>query len=62
LFLKKIAHLSGIFLNVAKILIITLAHGRIVQLRHALAAWSAGIFSACGVTGREIESRQGIQV
>jgi hypothetical protein len=27
---------------------------------HALAAWSGGIVSACGVMGCEIESRQGI--
>jgi hypothetical protein len=25
---------------------------------HALAAWSSGIVSACGVIGREIESRR----
>jgi hypothetical protein len=28
---------------------------------YALAAWSSGIVSVCGVMGREIESRQGVR-
>jgi hypothetical protein len=30
-------------------------------LKYALAAWRSGIVSVCGLTGREIESSQGIE-